>query len=363
MTATADRAGEEARAFPAVPIRRRPLLATALLTGATLLGLPASTAGASSAPSGNVNLVAYSTPAPAYGALIRAFNKTPQGKRVTFTQSYGPSGSQSKAVLAGQPADLVNFSLVTDMERLVQKNLVSSDWNSNSVTHGFVTDSIVVFVVPKGNPAHVTTWQDLTKSGVRVFTPNPFSSGSARWNIMAAYGAQLQQGKSESQAESYLGALLKNTVVQGTSAATEFSAFLADASAHRSDVFLDYEDDAIQAERAGQPVSYVVPKQTILIENPVALTTSGKNSPAAKAFYNYLLSSAGQIEWAKLGYRPVLPKVAHNFSSKFPRPKHLFTIVSLGGWDGVATRFFGTSSGSLGIVTEIEKSLGQSTGS
>jgi sulfate transport system substrate-binding protein len=343
---------------------RRPRLiaaaAAAGLAGSALAAnaLPAS---ATTAASGTVNIVAYSTPAPAYAALIRAFNKTKVGKNVTFTQSYGASGSQKKAVVAGQPADVVNFSRATDMENLVAKGLVGSNWNSNSSTHGMVTDSVVVFVVPKGNPKHITTWADLLKPGIRIFTPNPFSSGSAAWNIMAAYGAQLKLGDTTTQAQSYIASLLKNTVVQGTSAANEFQAFLADESANKNDVFLDYEDDAIQAKRAGKPVDYVIPKQTILIENPIAVTTDSKNRTAATAFVNYLMSSAGQQEWAKLGYRPTLPAVAAKTRSEFPHPAQLFTIESLGGWDTVATQFFSTTKGSLGIVTQIEANLGQTT--
>jgi sulfate/thiosulfate transport system substrate-binding protein len=362
MTMTPSTTSSRRRLGALRPGARRALGASVL---ATLLGTTTFLAGAgaqSQTPaSGNVSLVAYSTPAPAYDALIRAFQATKVGKSVSFSQSYGASGSQSKAVAAGQPADIVNFSLATDMERLVQKNLASSAWNSDPTTHGMVTDSVVVFVVPKGNPDRITKWSDLVKPGIRVFTPNPFSSGSARWNIMAAYGAQLKLGQTPAEAQSYLQSLLKNTVVQGTSAATEFQAFLADASSNKSDVFLDYEDDAIQAKRAGQKVDYVVPKQTLLIENPIAVTTNAQNPSAANAFVSYLFSTAGQQEWAKLGYRPVLPKVAAQYRSKFPHPAQLFTIEWLGGWDQIATQFFSTSSSAPGIVTSIEKSLGQAT--
>ena len=334
-------------------------LLSAAAVAASILGV-AAPAGASS-PSGQVALVAYSTPAPAYGALIRAFQHTKAGKDVTFTQSYNSSGTQAKAVLAGLPADVVNFSTATDMETLVAKNLVSSNWNSDPTTKGMVTDSVVVFVVPKGNPKHIATWADLVKPGVRIFTPNPFSSGSARWNIMAAYGAQLKLGDTSKHAQSYLKTLLQNTVVQGSSAASEYNAFTEDAASNKNDVFLDYEDDAIQAIRAGGQISYVVPKQTILIENPIAVTNNSANPTAAHGFVSYLFSVAGQTEWAKLGYRPVLPSVVSQWRTKFPHPAQLFTIESLGGWDTVATEFFSTSTSSPGIVTEIESSIGAAT--
>jgi sulfate transport system substrate-binding protein len=341
---------------------RRPGLALCgvLVAIGGLIATSIDASASSSGPTGNVNIVAYSTPAPAYAALIRSFNKTKLGKNVTFTQSYGPSGSQEKAVAAGQPADIVNFSTASDMQKLVPK-FVSSGWNANTVTKGMVTDSVVVFVVPKGNPDHITTWADLLKPGVRIFTPNPFSSGSARWNIMAAYGAELKLGKTAAQAKTYLTDLLDRTVVQGSSASNEFQSFLADEHANKGDVFLDYEDDAIQAKRANQPISYVIPKQTILIENPIAITTGSESSPAAKDFLSFLLSTAGQEQWAKLGYRPVLPAVASKTRKLFPHPKQLFTIESLGGWGTVSNTFFGTTTGSLGIVTQIENQLNQAT--
>jgi sulfate transport system substrate-binding protein len=333
----------------------------AVLAAGTSMLAGALPSGAASEPSGTINLVAYSTPQPAFSALIQAFNETPQGKNVTVQQSYGASGSQAKAVLAGQPADVVNFSTATDMETLVAKGLVASNWDSNPVTKGMVTDSVVVFVVPKGNPKHITTWADLLKPGIRIFTPNPFSSGSARWNIMAAYGAELKLHKTAAQAQTYLQQLLAKTVVQGTSASVEFQDFFADKGSNPGDVFLDYEDDAIQAKQDNGGVSYVIPKQTILIENPIAVTTNSSNPTAAKAFVSFLESAAAQKKWAKLGYRPVLPAVASATRKDFPHPAQLFTIESLGGWDQVASQFFSTTKGSFGVVTEIENNLGQTT--
>lgn len=315
-------------------------------------------AGAASAPSGTVALVSYSTPAPAYFELEKHFEQTPAGRNVTFTNSFGPSGSQSRAVAAGEPADIVNFSLATDMARLVKAGLVSPGWDANRTTAGMVTDSLVVFVVPKGNPQHITTWGDLLKPGIRIFTPNPFSSGSARWNLMAAYGAELKLGKTPAQAEAYLAALLAHTVTQESSAATELTAFENDGNS--KDVLLDYEDDAIGAKRAGARIDYVIPKQTILIANPIAVTSDAKNPVAANAFLSYLLSPAGQTQWAELGYRPVRPAVADKFRKKFPVPAELFTIQWLGGWTKLSTSFFGTPNG---IVSQIESHLGVSTAS
>ena len=338
--------------------RRAALACTGGLLG--VLGVTAGTASAGAA-SGNVNLVAYSTPQPAYQTLIRLFGETAAGRNISFSQSYGPSGSQAKAVVAGQPADLVNFASATDIETLQSKGLVSSSWNADPNTKGMVTDSIVVFAVPKGNPEHISTWSDLVKPGVRVFTPNPFSSGAARWNIAAAYGAELKLGKNAQAAQQYVKQLLTNTVVQSTSGANELTAFLADRGTNKGDVLLDYESDVIQAIHAGAKIGYVVPKQTVLIENPVAIPTNASNPAAAKAFLSYLLSVPGQREWAKLGYRPVLPSVASETRKSFPHPADLFTIAWLGGWDSVNAQYFSTSTSSPGWVTQIESNLGQTT--
>jgi len=327
--------------------------AGALLTGGAAL--------ASSEPSGSINLVAYSTPQPAYEQLVKKFNATPAGANVTVNASYGPSGQQSRNVAAGQPADVVNFSLASDMDRLVSAKIVNSNWNSDPVTHGMVTNSLVVFVVPKGNPQNIKTWQDLLKPGIKIFTPNPYSSGSARWNLMAAYGAQLKLGRTAVQADSFISSLLANTEVQAASAADELTAF--EQASNPDSVLLDYEDDAIQAIRAGADLSYVIPKQTILIQNPLAVTNDSKNPAAAQAFAQYLFSPAGQTEWAYLGYRPTRPAIAAKFRKKFPVPADLFTIQYLGGWDQVALQYFSTSKSSPGIVTKIEQSLGQSTSS
>jgi len=320
---------------------------------------PASTSTAASpagsaAAGGNVtlNLVAYSTPQPAYAKLIAAFQKTPAGANVKFTQSFGPSGDQANAVLAGQAADVVEFSLLTDMTKLVKKNLVAAGWDSNP-EHGFVTDSVVSFVVRKGNPKHVESWADLIKPGVKVLTPNPFSSGSARWNILGAYGAQLKAGDTDAQATDYLKALFKNVIVQDASGSKALADFVGGAG----DVLLSYENEAIYAQAKGQAVDYVIPSDTLLIENPVAVTTTTKNPVQAKAFVDFLYSAAGQQIFADIGYRPTLSGVTSTVN-KFPVPTGLFNIGSLGGWTAVTTKFFDPTNG---VITGIEKSNGVAT--
>jgi sulfate/thiosulfate transport system substrate-binding protein len=301
-----------------------------------------------------LQLVAYSTPKKAYDALTAAYEQTAQGKGVSFSESFGASGTQSRAVDSGQPADVVAFSTTPDISRLVTDGIVSSSWDSNSAG-GFPSDSVVVFVVRKGNPKNITGWDDLIKPGVDVVTPNPSTSGSARWNVLAGYGAELKEGKSPAEALAYVKTLLtKNVSVQPSSASSALQTF----TSGKGDVLLDYESDALAAEKAGDNVQIVYPKQTILIQTPVAATVKAK--PQAQQFVEWLYSPAAQKIWAEQGYRPVLPSVAKQYSSTFPTPPQLFNIGFLGGWTKVKTEFFDPTSGS---ITKIEQAAGVPTAS
>jgi sulfate transport system substrate-binding protein len=294
-------------------------------------------------------LVAYSTPKDAYSKIIPAFQKTAVGKGVSFSQSYGASGEQARAVVQGLPADVVELSLPPDITTLVQAHLVSSSWNKNAY-HGIVTRSVVVFIVRGGNPKHIRTWTDLLKSGVQVVTPNPFTSGGARWNVMAAYGGALRAGKTPKQAIAYLTELFKKHVVAQPSSAREaLQTFLSG----KGDVLLSYENEAILAKNKGQSINWVAPKATILIENPIAVTSSTKHATAAKAFVKFLYTTQAQSLFAQTGYRPVLKSVQKKF--RFTNPKQLFTIGYVGGWTKVQKTFFDPNSS---VMATIERGLG-----
>jgi sulfate/thiosulfate transport system substrate-binding protein len=300
---------------------------------------------------GKLTLVAYSTPQEAYEEIIPAFQKTAAGKGVEFEQSYGASGEQSRAVEAGLPADVVEFALDSDITRLVDAGLVDSTWNQNQYK-GIVTDSVVAFVVRKGNPKDIHTWDDLIQPGVEVITPNPFTSGGARWNIMAAYGAQIKQGKSKEEAIAYLNELFKNVAVQDESARDALQTF----TGGKGDVLISYENEAITAQQKGEEVDYVIPDQTILIENPVAVTTDAPET--ASEFVKFLYSDEAQKIFGEKGYRPVVKSVADQFN--YETPQTLFTIQDFGGWGTVKDEFFDPENG---IVAKIEMSLGVSTDS
>jgi sulfate/thiosulfate-binding protein len=314
-------------------------------------GGSASTSGGGSGTT-QLSLVAYSTPQVVYDDLIPAFQKTAAGKGVTFTQSYGASGDQSRAVENGQKADYVAFSLAPDVDRLVKDGLVADNW-ADTPTRGMVSDSVVVLMVRKGNPKHIRTWADLLEPGVQVLTPNPFTSGSAKWNIMAAYGAQLKLGRSPAQALAYLHDLLVDHVkVQDKSGREAVQDFLGG----NGDVCISYENEAITAQQKGAKVDYVIPEQTIFIQNPAAVTARAPS--AARAFLRYVTSRPAQEVFAEHGYRPVLRDVFREHAKRFPTPKQLFTIDSLGGWTKVNDEFFDPDTGS---VARIESDAGVST--
>ena len=298
---------------------------------------------------GKLTLVAYSTPQEAYEEIIPAFQKSPAGQGVEFEQSYGASGEQSRAVEAGLPADVVEFALESDVTRLVDAGLVDSDWNQNEYK-GILTDSVVALVVSKGNPKDIHTWDDLVKPGVEVITPNPFTSGGARWNIMAAYGAQIKEGKSEEEAVAYLNELFQHVAVQDESARDALQTF----AGGKGDVLISYENEAITAQQKGEDVEYVLPEQTILIENPVAVASDAPQT--ANEFVKFLYSDEAQKIFGEKGYRPVVKSVADQFD--YETPQTLFTIQDFGGWGTVKDKFFDPENG---VVAKIEMSLGVST--
>jgi len=356
-------------------------LRTRLTAAVVALALPATallptSAGAST---DNVNIVGYSVVGPAFTALESAFQQTTAGAGVTFTNSFGASDTQTNNVANGQAADLVNLSYEPNITSLVSAGVVPSNWATQETTiagvklsgksaattyatPGILTDSVVVFIVRKGNPLNVgTNWLSLTKpvnnktATVQIVTPNPTTSGSARWNLISAYAAAIGAKYSKSKAIAFVRSIISETVAQPVSGSAAMSAFLAGTG----NVLLDYEDDALAAVAKGDAISIVYPTQSIVIENPAALTNTGLNNPGAVAFYKYLFSSAGQTILANLGYRPVLKSVWAATSTKFPgyaaKKLHLITSLNANGWAALNTQFFDPTSG---IVTQLEQSLG-----
>ncbi len=332
-------------------MRRKTFMLIAVLAAS----VAASVAGASTKDV-RLSLVAYSTPREAYNKLIPAFQKTQAGNGVGFSQSYAASGDQARAVKAGLKADIVALSLGPDVDDLVKAGLVDSKWDRQSY-RGMVTNSLVVFIVRDGNPRKIRGWNDLIRPGVQVVTPNPFTSGGARWNVMAAYGAQLKLGKTDKQAQDYLLKLFKNVVSQDRSARDSLQTFVSG----RGDVLLAYENEALFAQSRGQNLPFVIPRSTILIENPIAVLKTSDHKAEANAFLRFLRTPAAQRTFAENGYRPVSKAVARAFAKKFPARPGQFTIeqLGLGGWAKVQRRFFDPKSG---IMARIEQQVGGAIG-
>src|SRR5918995_1609824 len=320
---------------------RHRILAIALVVGiATAVFATAAFArssGGTRAADTELNLVAYSTPREAYAKLITIFQRTAAGKDLDFSQSYGSSGEQTRAVKAGLEAEIVAVSLAPHVDELVAANLVDARWKAQSYK-GMVTNSVVVFVVRDGNPKKIKSWNDLLRPDVEVVTPNPFTSGGARWNVMAAYGAWRKAGKTDKQAQDNLLKLFRNVVVQDTSARASLSTF----NSGKGDVLLAYENEALFARTQGLDLQFVIPKATILIENPIAVVKSSPDKAAANAFLRFLRTPAAQQVFADNGYRPVVKSVENRNRAKFPVRPGLFTIdqLGLGGWAKVQKRFF-----------------------
>jgi sulfate/thiosulfate transport system substrate-binding protein len=303
-----------------------------------------------------LNLVGYSVLEQANKGVIKAFQDTDAGKDVEFKESYGASGDQSRAVVAGAKADEVHLSLEPDVTRLVDEGLVADDWKDND-TKGICTSSVVVFVVQKGNPKGIESWDDLVQPGVGIVTPNPASSGSAKWNLLAAYGAALDEGGSDQAAQEYMAKFFGNVAALPDSGRDATTAFTSGTG----DVLLSYENEAILARQSGQDFDYVIPDETLSIENPCAII---KGAPkAAQDFMDFQKSEEGQKLYAETGYRPLVDVSdldvdgANDPSDPYPAPDTLLTIDdNFGGWDEANTKFFDENDG---ILTKIQAEAGQ----
>ncbi len=295
---------------------------------------------------GSVALVAYSTPQQAFEeGLIPAFQETSGGEGSDFTTSFGSSGDQRRAVEAGQSADFVDLSLEPDMTSLVEEGLVDKNWNANE-NKGIITDSVVVFSVRPGNPEGIESWEDLVTGDVEIITPNPATSGGAKWNIMAAYGSQIAQGKSEKEALEFVAKIFENTSVLDDSARDSLQTF----ASGKGDVLIGYENEAIQAQDEGVDLEYIIPDDTILIENPAAVTTEASDPATAKAFLDFIWTDEGQQLFADYGYRPVTESVLANNTDKFPDVPGLFTIEEFGGWGTADDEFFDDENGKVTAI-------------
>ena len=305
----------------------------------------------------NLDLVAYSTPKAVMGKLISRFQHQPAGQGVSISQSYGPSGSQAKAIVAGQPADIAFLSTGLDINTLADAGVVDKNWPSKPYG-GIAANSVVAFIVRPGNPKHIRGWKDLVKPGVHVLTPDPFPSGSAKWNVLAAYGAARKSGMGDRKAVQFVTKLFKNVIAQPSSGSSAASAFFSG----QGDVLITYESEAYAAFAAGRSGKLVVPKPTMLIQLPMVAT---KSAPAAAtAFIKYAHAPKQQAIFAANGYRPVVKSVLKRPDLASWRKKYstgpTFNIRDrlFGGWRKVDKVWFDLNTGRM---VGIERAVGGPT--
>jgi sulfate transport system substrate-binding protein len=302
--------------------------------------------GAKSDADTTLTLVAYAVPEPGWSKIIPAFAATPDGKGVDVTTSYGASGDQSRSVVDGKPADIVNFSVEPDVTRLVRAGKVTPEWNAD-VTKGIPFGSVVSLVVRNGNPKNIKDWDDLLRPGIEVVTPSPLSSGSAKWNLLAPYAVKSNGGKDQQAGLDFVSTLVTDHIKTRPSSGREATDVFLQGT---GDVLISYENEAIHIQRQGKDVDYINPPQTFKIDNPVAVVATSTHLKAATALKNFLFTPEGQTIWARAGFRPVDPAVAADFAKDFPAPQKLWTIADLGGWGAVDAALFDKDTGSLSTI-------------
>jgi sulfate/thiosulfate-binding protein len=324
------------------------VVAIAAVAAATASARPADT---------TLGLVAYSTPKTVMGLITQAWQKTADGNGVSFSQSYGASTDQARAVANGLKADLVFLSTPDDVNMLVDRGLVDSKWDKQSY-EGIGADTVVVFAVRAGNPKHIKGWQDLVRPGIEVLTPNPYSSGSAKWNILAAYGAQRRLGKTDKQATAYVQRLFQHVVAQDTSGRNATNTFLSG----KGDVLITYESEALASRAAGQDIQYVIPRQSLLIELPIAALKDSPNRDKANQFIRFTRTQPAQELFAQNGFRPVVKSVLEKYRSKYPARPGIFRVKDkiIGGWRHADDVWFDPNNGRM---VGIEKAVGGPAGS
>jgi sulfate transport system substrate-binding protein len=320
-----------------------------------LTGLVAVAGTAAAIRGSSLSIVAYSTPKTVMGKIIQAWQQTPDGNGVSFSQSYGGSTDQARAVVNGLPADVLFLSTGDDVNLLVNAGLVDPSWTRQSYD-GIGADSVLVFAVRDGNPKHIKSWADLIKPGVQVITPNPFASGNGKWSVLAAYGAQRALGKTDKQAIAYMTKLFKHVVSQDSSSRNATATFLSG----KGDVMLTYESEAQAARASGQNIPYVIPRQTILIELPLVVMKNSQNKDKAISFMRFFKSEAAQDLLGQYGWRPVNPTSAAKFKSKYPARPGIFRVEAkyFGGWKAIDKRWFDPNKG---LMVQIERAAGGPT--
>lgn len=341
------------------PIRATPITALAAIAS-LLLTACGNGASADAGDTTTLSLVGFAVPKAGNNAVQEAFSETEAGAGVSWSESYGASGDQSRAVVSGVSADYVHFSITPDVTRLVDAGLVDESWDQGP-NRGIVTDSVVVLVVREGNPKNVQGWEDLIRDDISIVTPNPGSSGAARWNILGAWQYAYEKNHDATEAEDFLRQVLNNVSSFPSSGRDATQAFQSGTG----DILISYENEAILARQNGEEFDYVLPDQTLLIENPGAVLIDA--DPRTEQWLEFVLSPEGQAVYATKGFRPLSSvdgveigevEGANDPANPYPDVARLWTIEDdFGGWPAINDEFFDQDSG---IITQLQHEAGLS---
>ncbi|MBI3940771.1 MAG: sulfate ABC transporter substrate-binding protein [Acidobacteria bacterium] len=306
-------------------------------------------------------LGSYTAPREVYGKAIlpmfKDYWKKRTGQDVQFQTSYQGSGAQARAVVGGFEADVAALALAEDIDRIAEAGLITHDWKADS-HGGMVSRSIVVIAVRRGNPKGIRDWPDLALPGLNILTPDPKTSGGAMWNINAIYGAALRgfagvAGGDAAAARGFLKSVFRNVSVMDKGARESLTTYEKGIG----DVAITYENEVLIGRAAGQPYEYVIPRSTLLIENPAAVVDKYADKhgsrDVAEAFVDFLSHEEAQRAYAKYGLRPVNPEVARETESQFPPVDDLWKIDFLGGWKKVISELYGPQ----GMFTQVQREL------
>lgn len=291
-----------------------------------------------------LTLVSFAVTRAAYEKIIPQFTeqwKQQHNQNISFNESYGGSGSQTRAVIDGLEADVVALALALDTAKIEQAGLIQPGWEKEAPNNAIVTKSVAALVTRDGNPKGIKTWADLAKDGVGVITANPKTSGGARWNFLGLWGSVTRTGGTDAQALDYTNKVFRNTPVLPRDAREASDAFFKQG---QGDVLINYENEMILAGLNGEKLPYAIPEVNISIDNPVAIVDTNVDKhgtrEVAQAFVEFLYTPAAQREFAKVGFRPVNPTVAEEVAKQYPKIQNLFTAQDMGGWDAIQKKFF-----------------------
>ncbi|MFN4776382.1 MAG: sulfate ABC transporter substrate-binding protein [Pseudanabaena sp.] len=337
----------------------KPTAATSPTTG----GSPAAQTKPAGEPKKDVELtlVSFAVTKQAHEAIIPKFVEKwqkEQNQKVTFKQSYGGSGSQTRAVIDGLEADIVHLALAADTSKIEKAGLIDKGWEKEYPNDGIVSKSIPVLVTRDGNPKNIKDWSDLEKDGISLITADPKTSGVARWNFLALWNAAVKKGGSDEKALEALTKVYTNVPILTKDAREATDAFFKQG---QGDALINYENEIILASQKGQKVNYVIPDVNFSIDNPIAVVDKNVakhgTKEVAEAFVKFLYSPEAQTEFAKVGFRPVDETVAKEkqFVDLYPKVKDLSTVKDLGGWDAINKKFFADGAAFDQIQSKIKR--------